>query len=325
MREEHLTATEIKAYLERSVAPAEALSISDHLIGCASCRDWLQAQEASRAAGSVAEVNFEEMAAFIDNELDPLARRAIAGKLAQSARGAAEIRDLELWKAQLEGAPAGWALGTVRWTRWVLPLAAGIAIGLPLSWWSINSLRRSGSIALRDGGRDVTIDAAGRAQGFKDLPGAFANSVAETLRTGRIEVSPEITALAGRPGVLASSPAARDNFRALAPVATAVRDGQPRFRWTAVSEATAYRLNVLDEASASLVLSEQIPAGQTDWQSSTPLAEGREYQWEVEALRGDEVVTKTPAPPEPEARFRVLSQAKRAELDELQRASGGSH
>ena len=51
----------------------------------------------------------------------------------------------------------------------------------------------------------------------------------------------------------------------------------------------------------------------------------RFIEWEVEALRGDDLIAKAPAPPAPEARFAVLPNDKAQELQRLRRQLHGSH
>jgi hypothetical protein len=52
---------------------------------------------------------------------------------------------------------------------------------------------------------------------------------------------------------------------------------------------------------------------------------GNVYQWQVEALRKDEVIARTPKPPEPEARFQILATETQQELAETQTQASGSH
>ena len=114
-------------------------------------------------------------------------------------------------------------------------------------------------------------------------------------------------------------------LRVLEPVGTAVRDARPRFRWSAAPGVSGYNINIMEESSGALIVSEQLPADATEWQPREPLLAGGLYQWEVQAVRDGAVVANSPKPPEPEARFAVLSEAKLAELEEAKRTSNGSH
>jgi hypothetical protein len=145
------------------------------------------------------------------------------------------------------------------------------------------------------------------------------------IRSGRIELDPEVAAMIGQRGTLAGPQEAESGLRVIEPVGTAVRDFRPRFRWTTAPDASGYQINVVEETSGALVASEQLPPSATEWQPREPLAAGEAYQWEVQAVRDGSVIANSPTPPDPEARFRVLTAAKLADLDEVKRASGGSH
>ena len=52
---------------------------------------------------------------------------------------------------------------------------------------------------------------------------------------------------------------------------------------------------------------------------------GNIYQWQVEALRGDEVIGRTPKPPAPEARFQILPTEAQQQLAQTESSASGSH
>jgi len=180
-------------------------------------------------------------------------------------------------------------------------------------------------VKLRDGDRVIAFAADGRSSALEALPQGVSDSVAETIRTGRIDLTTEVAELAGQTGVLAGPVDESGGLRVLEPIGTAVRDRRPRFRWSGVPDVSGYTVNVMEETSGALVLSQQLPADATEWQPSEPLPAGEVYQWEVQALRDGAVIANSPKPPEPEARFQILSEAKVAELEEAERASKGSH
>jgi predicted Zn-dependent protease len=61
----------------------------------------------------------------------------------------------------------------------------------------------------------------------------------------------------------------------------------------------------------------------TNWSPIVELARGRIYSWQVASLK-DGKQQVSPAPPEPEARFKVLSKATVDELSNVEK-SGNSH
>lgn len=338
MPETHLTSAELAAYYARTLAAGETLAASDHLAGCDECRAKLvQLVNAAPAADPrtvPGEISFEHLAGWLDNDLDPLTRREVATSLSHTPQARAELIDLADFRDAMNALPARdhsatpVASQTARHAspRWLLPLAAAVTLSGAAIWWA-NSGRSSASIsvALKDGERVIAFGADGRSRALANLSQPLSDSVAETIRTGRVDLNPEVAALAGQTGVLAGAPHGAVPLRVLAPVGTAVRDARPRFRWTAVDGASAYQLNIVEETSGALVVSQQLPPDATEWQPPDPLPAGEVYQWEIQALRDGAVFAKSPAPPEPEARFEILSLARVAELDEAQRASGGSH
>jgi hypothetical protein len=104
-----------------------------------------------------------------------------------------------------------------------------------------------------------------------------------------------------------------------------LRGGEPQFRWTAFPEATTYRIRVASSTTGEIVMTELVPADQLAWNPTQALASGETYEWEVEALRGEQVVAKAPKPPEPEARFAVISEAELRKLDQVLQFSPRSH
>jgi hypothetical protein len=73
------------------------------------------------------------------------------------------------------------------------------------------------------------------------------------------------------------------------------------------------------------VSSPLLPASATTWTPHEPLSPNETYEWEVEALKDGETLAKSPAPPEPEARFRVLDAASRIALQQVREKWGASH
>lgn len=311
---------------------------SDHVAECAECRArLLQLGHAVSPAGSAEvtrELSYEELAGWIDGELDPMTRREVAEILARSPRAGAELADLTNFRAEMNALPARdhadvAAAGEVirhRFARWIMPLAAAALLTGAAIWWMTQSNRGAGNlITLRDGDRILAFTSDGRSSDLAQLPGDLSGEVAGVIRSGRVELDRDIAEMVGRTGTLAGPEEVPSGLRVIEPVGTAVRDLRPRFRWRSAQEASAYQINVVEETSGALVASEQIPPDATEWQPREPLAAGEAYQWEVQAVRDGSVIANSPQPPDPEARFRVLTAAKLADLDEVKRASGGSH
>lgn len=334
----HLTADELAAYSARRMAAAETLAASDHLAACDECRAQLLQvanAESERPRGEAATgLSYEELTGWLDDELDPLTRREVAATLAHSPRARAQLADLTKFRDEMNAAaprdhsaePASRGSDTAAFPRWIFPLAAAVVLSGAAIWWVTSS--RPGVadfVKLRDGERVIAFGEDGRSEALTALPSPVADAVAETIRTGRIVVSPDVATLVGQAGTLAGAGEKETELRVLEPVGTAVRNARPRFRWSAAPGVSGYTINVMEETSGALIVSEQLPPDATEWQPREPLPPGELYQWEVQAVRDGAVVANSPKPPEPEARFQVLSEAKLAELDEAKQASNGSH
>jgi hypothetical protein len=63
----------------------------------------------------------------------------------------------------------------------------------------------------------------------------------------------------------------------------------------------------------------------TEWTPAEPLEAGKVYQWQAEALRNNEIIARSPKPPEPEALFKILSDNERLKAEAIGRSVGESH
>jgi hypothetical protein len=86
--------------------------------------------------------------------------------------------------------------------------------------------------------------------------------------------------------------------------------------------ATGYVVEVYDEHFKLVSSSPQVTNLQ--WATTQALPRGHVYSWQVKAIK-DGQETTSPRPPAPQAKFRVLDQAKVNELTRAKRAYGSSH
>ncbi len=107
-------------------------------------------------------------------------------------------------------------------------------------------------------------------------------------------------------------------FRLLGPVGTGVATLRPALRWQGVAGAEKYRVT-LAHPNGDVVRSPDLIS--PEWTVTRPLQAGAAYSWQVTAYRGGEEIV-SPAPPAPEARFRVLDKAA---LQALRVQTGRSH
>ena len=176
--------------------------------------------------------------------------------------------------------------------------------------------------ALNDGAGQITLDKAGNLTGLKDLPPVYQQMVKTTLLTERLQTPSTMGDLIGRAGTLMGGAGEGIAFALLSPVGTNVSTDRPAFRWGAVKGAASYLVAVFDENFNYVATSQ--PLSTTSWTSTNALKRGAIYFWQVSAMKDGKEI-KSPVPPAPEAKFRVLDQTKTDELSQLRRSSANSH
>jgi hypothetical protein len=175
-------------------------------------------------------------------------------------------------------------------------------------------------IALNDGGRRVTLDTAGNLAGLQVAP-AYEQLVKETLRSGRVKILTTLTGSGGKAGVLMGDPA-NPAFRLIAPVNIVMETDRPTFRWKGLEGLATFRVTIFDEALNKVAESESLT--NTQWPVTTPLQRGRTYIWQVRASANNREVV-APPPAASRVKFKVLEQAKIAEIDNAKRSYAKSH
>jgi len=345
----HLSPEEMTAYQRRRLAPGDLLRVDDHLARCETCRGRLGgAERLGRAVGAIrADLEsavepfehpaLEPIAAYVDGDLEEVERELIESHLAVCSSCAEDVAGLRAMRDPETG-PASEARRK-RSRGWLgYGVVAAVAAGLAgfVVWTGIQPAPAPGdelaraevaavepppagpaappTLTLNDGGSTVTLSADGRVRGLPPLADEDAESIRVALEQGRLRLPPLIGDLRGPSGTLMSGASEASAFRLIRPLATGVETDRPTFEWTRLQHSTAYVVAVFDLAFNKVAESQ--PLADSVWQPPAPLARGRTYVWQVRALRGDEAIV-APAPPAPEARFRVLSQAEAARLADL--------
>lgn len=291
----HPADAELRAHAARRLPPETALALSDHLVDCAECRERLRVQRVAPrmpveldppqpASGP----DYEWLAAAAERALEPETQAAVERAAAESPAVAAELADLREGAAvaarivPLRAAPAASRGFGARW----LAAAAMLMLGLGL-WW----LARP-QVELPPDLRAVVA----RLEEDADLDAVLGT-----------DLRPRALQLSGPPGSV-------DDLQVLAPIGTSVREILPRLQWRPLPRAQGYRVVIERLDSGEVVTSPLLPADAREW-TPPALAPGALHQWEVEAFGPEEtLLAKSPRPPQPEARFRILRPAEAEEL-----------
>jgi hypothetical protein len=316
----HLTAEQIAEHVDKNLSGETLQMVVDHLSSCERCA-----------------LAIEDLRAF-RNEIAPSVDREYRPTFVPSAtKFGWREKFVSLFRTSPVPAFGGAALallvlGMILWLVWRSPREQEPVIAVaptPVSQPSpvtqpspIPTQAEPATIVaqLNDGGRTFSLDQQGKLSGAEDLPPAYQNLVTKALSTQRIEKSSELQGLTRPPSSLMGSGDPSDRFGVIDPAGEVLLTNQPAFRWTAMEGATGYVVEVYDPQFKLVASSPQL----TDLSWTTTLARGNVYSWQVKAIKDGEEVT-APRPPAPQAKFRILDQAKANELAGAKRAFGPSH
>ncbi len=294
---EHLTAQDAQDYRSGKATPEALLAWDDHLAECAECRERLasRASMAEWARGLEGEeathLTREQIVAKAEGRIADAERFPVEAHLRECAPCREEVEDLAAFRSAQAAAARGGPVRKTRPMRWVVPMAAALVLGI-FAW------RRFSAPGTEF---PATWSAEDRAL------------VEKTLEAGALPRAMPPRDVGRRAGVLLGT-AKKDAFAVIAPMGVILETDRPKFEWQALQGATKYSVEVFD-SNFNPVASSGLLEG-TSWVPEKPLPRGELYHWQVTAMEKGKPVT-VPAPPAPEADFRVLSQEI---LDRITRA-----
>lgn len=260
-----------------------------------------------------------EIAAYVDGTLDEVSREIFETRLADDPALQAEIDDLRELRATLRGTSRRPA-GPATWpTTWMAAAAAAIVIIATALLWLTSA--RSTPIRLSDRTGTVAMHGDGSLDGFDGVSADLAHGVREALRTGRLATASGLARVRVEEQPLMSGGADRAALRVARPAGTFVRSDRPTFQWSPLAAASGYRVGIYDEDLHLVVESDMLET--TEWTPPASLPRGVVLIWQVEATTTTGPVA-APSPPEPQARFEVLSKAEAQALQDRLDGSGGS-
>jgi hypothetical protein len=329
---QHLTMDQAAAYVDHSLAGDDLRFVDDHLTHCEECVLSVEDLRAFR----------NEIAPSLDREYEPATvpsrvqtketwwrktLRSFAAPLRVSpvpAFGGAALAILLfavigwfVWRTpperepQIAVAPTPLPQPTVQQQPEPTQSTTQRPLGLPSSPLVAQ---------LNDGSAVIALDREGKLSGVDDLPSAYQNLVRRTLSTGRVERSAQLQGLTRQSSSLMGSNGQKREFSVLEPLGDVLLTNHPTFRWSTAEGATAYVVEVYDEKFTPVATSPQLTT--LTW--TTTLPRGNVYSWQVKAIKAGEEIT-APRPPAPQAKFRVLDQAKANELARARRTHASSH
>lgn len=177
------------------------------------------------------------------------------------------------------------------------------------------------SVALQDASGTIGLDKQGNVTGLGLIGEPYNMLVVKALTTGRPATPTWLRELTVRDKSLMGESGLAP-FRPLEPSGVVVASDRPVFRWSPLAGATSYRVVVSDSSFGQVATSEELQT--TEWTPPKALPRGVTYRWSIRAVK-DGKETVAPAPPLPQARFRVLDKARLAEVNRARRDHGNSH
>lgn len=228
--------------------------------------------------------------------LDGADREWIESHLLVCARCAEDVADIRDVRRQLAGSTR-----TTRSARWVA--YGAIAAGLALMAWAGGLLRTSPQAPDTTMAEARAVDTVPRVDA---QPTEDEQAVAAALSTGRVPLPPFHDIVHGQVGTLLGDPTGGAPLTPSTPIATAITSARPQFTWTAGVNVTTYEVAVFDDRFTEVAGSG--PLTTLSWTPDRDLPRGRVLAWQITAT-GPAGSTVSPAPPQPEARFVVLSMA----------------
>jgi hypothetical protein len=241
--------------------------------------------------------------ALVDGRLDAFDREIVESHLEVCRLCAEDAADLRAVQRDIGAGDAPRPVAAPQRT-WIRPAvaAAGIAAMILVGVW------------LRDRSANAPVAAPAPIQANNAPPPAVAPAAALTpeeqvivdrvIAAGRVELPPVDRALAGSVGTLLGSRRVVLPLAPIAPIGTAVLLPRPEFSWQEMPGVTSYSVAIFDEKFALVAESGNLT--RTSWTPATDLPRGAVLIWQITAHRPEGNVI-SPAPPQPEARFRVLS------------------
>lgn len=246
----------------------------------------------------------DALVAYVDGRVDAADREWIESHADDCRICAEDISDLRDMQRALTPMAADATPAPVRRPRWLLAGSAVAAAAVVLIWFA--RPQHEAPVA----SEPASVSAAAPSPPAAPLPPSSPLTDHETaLMASAIE-----RGLLPRPsfdreirlpaGTLLSERDSALTSRLTGPVGTAIDVTRPTFRWTPVSDATSYTVSVFDESFSEVASSG--PLTGTSWTADVNLPRGRVLSWQVAIERPSGRIT-SPSPPQPEARFVVLS------------------
>lgn len=315
----HLTTEQTADYVDKKVS-GEVLQIAnDHLTACEQCKLAVEDLRVFR----------NQIAPSLDREYGPTSAPAVVRSGWREKL--ASIFKVGPVPAFGTAALAVLLLVTIGWFVWRAPskkeeevVVAPTPITQPSPVTEPSSQPTPAALVaeLNDAGGVLSLDQEGKLSGADNLPPAYQGLLRKALTSQSIERSPQLQGLTRPRSSLMGGNNKQGELYVLEPVGDVLLTNQPTFSWTAMEGPTSYVVEVYDDQFQLVASSLNIT--DSSWTSPVRLTRGKVYSWQVKASKEGQEIT-SPRPPAPQAKFRILDQAKASEIAKAKRAYASSH
>jgi len=342
---EHLSPEYVARYLNRSLRRRERIAADDHLGSCVACQRlvsespdlqsaFVRFQNDLKVQAEIgpSHLTYEQMESYVDGTMSEADCEVVESHAEVCEVCGGELSNLQAFRAGQFLNVGSRAEFTENDTA---DIAASADEGVRPHWWTAGRLWLGGASAMvivfavffstiylrsPDAGRIAQVSSSDNGSSQHSIQNAqepIASIPPETFET-----PPGLGVLIGKTGTMLSAGRDAESFMLLSPVGTFVLDDRPEFRWKPLPGVTAYRVAVFDEELNPI---ESSPVGTgTSWTSRRGLQRGKVYLWQVTAVKGSGDVV-APAPPAPEAKFKIIDQISADEVRTIQSANPGAH
>jgi hypothetical protein len=337
---DHLTETQIRAFLERKLPYAELMEYGEHLASCKECQAALEADaSANQPIDLLREdlqepephLNYEQVRMLAEGET---VDKALILHMSRCKACAAEVEDLKRFAEELPVRPrvlpnlpeesrASWL---PRLTPvWSTAIAAGLlVVSVGVFWWVSRLVQNSSDVVatVQDGGRKLQLSSDGKLLGAEGLSTPMQAALLKAIHEGRIESATPF-AYSNKPEeTILGASTNQNSFHLIYPVAELSADDQPTFQWQPMEGAEHYRVSIFGAGYKLIAESDDLQS--TSWRSTAQLTRDTVYTWTVTATAKNKIV-RVPSPPAPEAAFKVLSADEASKIADAHRDHPNDH
>lgn len=185
-----------------------------------------------------------------------------------------------------------------------------------------DTANRSAVVLLKDNGKEIRLDQRGELTGLEGLEES-SQTIVKSALVGETLAKPRVLDDLSSPQIkLLGNPPGENVFPLISPLSKVISEARPTLRWRALSGATSYSVSVFDEKFNRVAQSP--PLSKPNWTLGVSLQRGRNYSWEVTAVKDAKEIT-APVAPAPRAQFKILEAGKLNVLTKLKQRTPVSH